>query len=113
MLIPQRHIVQELQKENANAAHQNKLLESENDLLSSEVEQLRKASLLTTGKPRRLLMQIYRARRLWKTSQAVNSIMKKLVFPRILPNHPEMRYRYKKPCVRCGRGTRQVEPSFR
>jgi hypothetical protein len=50
MLIPQRHIVQELQKENANAAHQNKLLESENNLLSSEVEQLRKASLLTAGK---------------------------------------------------------------
>lgn len=38
-----KHIVQELQKENANAAHQNKLLESENDLLSSEVEQLRKS----------------------------------------------------------------------
>ncbi|KAH9001990.1 hypothetical protein EDB86DRAFT_3063524 [Lactarius hatsudake] len=40
-----KHIVQELQKENANAAHQNKLLESENKLLSSEVEQLRKATL--------------------------------------------------------------------
>ncbi|KAH9083415.1 hypothetical protein EDB83DRAFT_2511738 [Lactarius deliciosus] len=43
-----KHIVQELQKENANAAHQNKLLESENNLLSSEVEQLRKASLLSS-----------------------------------------------------------------
>ncbi|KAI9437750.1 hypothetical protein H4582DRAFT_1957334 [Lactarius indigo] len=42
-----KHIVQELQKENANAAHQNKLLESENKLLSSEVEQLRKANLQT------------------------------------------------------------------
>ena len=37
-----RHIIQELQKENANAAHQNKLLESENKLLLSETEQLRK-----------------------------------------------------------------------
>ena len=52
VLIPQRHIVQELQKENANAAHQYKLLESENHLLSSEVEQLRKASLMTAGDPR-------------------------------------------------------------
>ncbi|KAI9509749.1 hypothetical protein F5148DRAFT_1374978 [Russula earlei] len=37
-----KHIIQELQKENANAAHQNKLLESENKLLLSETEQLRK-----------------------------------------------------------------------
>ncbi|KAI0305786.1 hypothetical protein B0F90DRAFT_1107560 [Multifurca ochricompacta] len=38
-----KHIIQELQKENANAAHQNKLLESENKLLLSETEQLRKS----------------------------------------------------------------------
>ncbi|KAI0266879.1 hypothetical protein BC834DRAFT_873993 [Gloeopeniophorella convolvens] len=37
-----KHIIQELQKENANAAQQNKLLESENKLLFSETEQLRK-----------------------------------------------------------------------
>ena len=42
MTILLRHIIQELQKENANAAHQNKLLESENKLLLSETEQLRK-----------------------------------------------------------------------
>lgn len=84
MLISQRHIVQELQKENANASHQNKLLESENNLLSSEVEQLRKASLLSTGKLRKSLMHIYRARKLWKTLQAANSTMNKLVFPRML-----------------------------
>lgn len=45
MTILQRHIIQELQKENANAAHQNKLLESENKLLLSETEQLRKVIL--------------------------------------------------------------------
>jgi len=38
-----KHIIQGLQKENANAAHQNKLLESENKLLLSETEQLRKS----------------------------------------------------------------------
>ncbi len=113
MFIPQRHIVQELQKENANAAHQNKLLESENKLLSSEVEQLRKASLLTSGNPRRLLMQIYRARKLWKTSRVANSIARKLAFERMPPYHLEMRYRCKKQCVRCVRGTRRVELSFR
>ena len=42
MIILPRHIIQELQKENANAAHQNKLLGSENKLLLSETEQLRK-----------------------------------------------------------------------
>ncbi len=45
MTILRRHIIQELQKENANAAHQNKLLESENKLLLSETEQLRKVIL--------------------------------------------------------------------
>ncbi|KAH9957889.1 hypothetical protein BC827DRAFT_1137068 [Russula dissimulans] len=38
-----KHIIQGLQKENANAAHQNKLLESENKLLLSETEQFRKS----------------------------------------------------------------------
>lgn len=112
LLIPQRHIVQELQKENANAAHQNKLLESENNLLSSEVEQLRKASLLTAGDLKRLLMQIYRVRKLWKTSQAANFMMRKLAFHWMPPNLREMRYRCRKPCVKCGRGTRRVGLSF-
>ncbi|SRR6266436_1205431 len=44
MVIPPRHIIQELQKENANAGHQNKFLESENKLLLSETEQLRKVN---------------------------------------------------------------------
>lgn len=44
MIILIRHIIQELQKENANAAHQSKLLESENKLLLSETEQLRKVT---------------------------------------------------------------------
>ncbi|KAI0027613.1 hypothetical protein K488DRAFT_81051 [Vararia minispora EC-137] len=39
-----KHIIQELQKENAAAAQQNKVLESENKLLLSETERLREAS---------------------------------------------------------------------
>jgi hypothetical protein len=46
MTVLPRHIIQELQKESANAAHQNKLLESENNLLLSETEQLRKVIFL-------------------------------------------------------------------
>ncbi|KAH9176435.1 hypothetical protein EDB89DRAFT_2112828 [Lactarius sanguifluus] len=94
-----KHIVQELQKENANAVHQNKLLESENKLLSSEVEQLRKASLLTAGNRRRLLMQTYRARKLWKTLQAANSIVMKSALKRMPPYRLEMRYLCKKQCL--------------
>jgi hypothetical protein len=37
-----------LQKENANAAHQNKLLGSENKLLLTEIEQLRQVNRLST-----------------------------------------------------------------
>jgi hypothetical protein len=51
MTIPPRHIIQELQKETANAAHQNKLLESENKLLMSETEQLRKVILRSIDYP--------------------------------------------------------------
>lgn len=36
-----RHIIVELQKENSTAQHKIKLLESENELLKSEAEQLR------------------------------------------------------------------------
>jgi hypothetical protein len=57
MIIPPRHIIQELQKENANAGHQNKLLESENKLLLSETEQLRKVFLRGICHPRRFLKQ--------------------------------------------------------
>lgn len=39
-----RHIVQELQKENAAVANQNKLLESENKMLMSETGKLREVS---------------------------------------------------------------------
>jgi hypothetical protein len=55
MTIPPRHIIQELQKENANAAHQNKLLGSENKLLLSETEQLRKVIIQRINHPRRFL----------------------------------------------------------
>ena len=58
MTIPLRHIIQELQKENANAAHQNKLLESENKLLLSETEQLRKVILRKINHSRRFLKQL-------------------------------------------------------
>ncbi|KAI0278516.1 hypothetical protein BGY98DRAFT_1096749 [Russula aff. rugulosa BPL654] len=47
-----KHIIQELQKENANAGHQNKLLESENKLLLSETEQLRKNMTALEGNVR-------------------------------------------------------------
>lgn len=40
-----RHIIQELQKENATAANHNKLLESENKMLLSETDQLREVCL--------------------------------------------------------------------
>jgi hypothetical protein len=39
-----RHIVQELQKENLSAAHRITLLESENQLLTSEAHQLRQVN---------------------------------------------------------------------
>lgn len=47
-----KHIIQELQKENANAGHQNKLLESENKLLLSETEQLRENMTALEGNVR-------------------------------------------------------------
>jgi len=55
-----RHIIQELQKESANASHQNKLLESENKLLLSETEQLRKVILWGIFHPRNFLKQDHR-----------------------------------------------------
>jgi hypothetical protein len=58
MTIPSRHIIQELQKEIANGAHQNKLLESENKLLLSETEQLSKVILRKINHPRRFLKQL-------------------------------------------------------
>jgi hypothetical protein len=61
MVVPPRHIIQELQKENANAGHQNKLLESENKLLLSETEQLRQVILRGIFHPQRFLKQKYRA----------------------------------------------------
>ena len=60
MIIPPRHIIQELQKENANASHQNKLLESENKLLLSETEQLREVIFRGIFHPRRFLKQNHR-----------------------------------------------------
>lgn len=39
-----RHIVQELQKENLTAAHRITLLESENQLLTAEADQLRQVT---------------------------------------------------------------------
>jgi hypothetical protein len=61
IVIPPRHIIQELQKENANAAHQNKLLESENKLLLTETGQLRQVNRLNTTHSRRSLIQSCRA----------------------------------------------------
>jgi hypothetical protein len=46
MLISYRHIVQEMQLENAKAAQRNKVLESENKLLLTEVDQLREVRIL-------------------------------------------------------------------
>lgn len=60
LTIPPRHIIQELQKENANATHQNKLLESENKLLLSETEQLSKVILRRVNHPRIFLKQACR-----------------------------------------------------
>ena len=44
-----RHIIQELQKENVAASQQNKLLESENRLLTSETEKLRQVRFYITA----------------------------------------------------------------
>ena len=44
--MPYRHIVQELQKENAASAQRCKVLEAENKLLLSETEQLRDVSVV-------------------------------------------------------------------
>jgi hypothetical protein len=57
MIILPRHIIQELQKENANAAYQNKLLESENKLLLSETEQLRQVNRPSANSLLRFLIQ--------------------------------------------------------
>lgn len=46
LLIQGRHIVQELQKESLAAAQRTKVLESENQLLLSEAEQLRQVTTL-------------------------------------------------------------------